>query len=218
MLIPLAVFFSAPGSKEVKYSDAQRRQINRWFWRSAFSRRYSSGVIRNLNTDIGEMRKLKAGEKSTLGDFQVYLEDGFFFSTFGMGNVNTKTFILMLAQNQPLSFSSGAPVDLAKTLKESNRTEFHHLMPKDFLKQSKQTDISDTLLVNMCFMSRADNRYLGGEAPSVYRKKMQGQEKEILAHALCPDSLFKDNYDNFLIDRNELLFAAAETLCETELA
>ncbi|MHC2367438.1 hypothetical protein ACVIQT_002086 [Bradyrhizobium diazoefficiens] len=109
MLIPLAVFFAVPGTKEVKYTDEQRAQINRWFWRSAFSRRYSSGVIRNLNTDIEEMRKLKDGQASALGEFNYSIEPNFFLeNTFGMGNVNTKTFILMLAQQKPLSFISGA--------------------------------------------------------------------------------------------------------------
>jgi len=214
MLIPLAVFFSAPGSKEVKYTDAQRIQINLWFWRSAFSRRYSSGVIRNLNTDIAEMQKLKAGQTSTLGDFGVVFDETFFMNTFGMGNVNTKTFLLMLAQHTPLSFVSGAPIDLAKTLKESNRTEFHHLMPKDFLKQSGQADFGDSMLANMCFMSRSDNRHLGGLAPSEYRKKMGPNVKEILKHALCPETLFDDHYEEFFIDRAGMLTAVAKDLCD----
>jgi len=46
--VPLAVFFAGEGNQEIKYTDEQRRAINRWFWRSAFSRRYSAGVLRNL--------------------------------------------------------------------------------------------------------------------------------------------------------------------------
>src|SRR5262249_15637302 len=102
MLVPLSVFFSVSGNKEASYTDAQRQQINRWFWRSAFSKRYGSGVIRNLNADIAEMRRLQNSEKSALGDFEVSISADFFLSnTFGMGNVNTKTFILMLAQSKP---------------------------------------------------------------------------------------------------------------------
>lgn len=219
MLIPLAVFFATPGNKEFKYSDAQRSQINRWFWRSAFSRRYSSGVIRNLNTDIAEMQKLRNGNPSALGDFGSApdLDEAFFLlNTFGMGNVNTKTFLLMLAQYNPLSFISGAPVDLAKTLKESNRSEFHHLMPRDFLKLTKQAglEFNDSLLANMCFLSRVDNRQLGGQAPSKYRTRIEGNIDEILEHALCPKSLFKDDYENFIAERSTMLSKAAKHLCQ----
>jgi hypothetical protein len=48
VLVPLSVFFAVEGNQEIKYTDEQRRAINRWFWRSAFSRRYSAGVLRNL--------------------------------------------------------------------------------------------------------------------------------------------------------------------------
>jgi hypothetical protein len=215
MLIPLAVFFAVPGNKELKYTDAQRAQINRWFWRSAFSRRYSSGVIRNLNTDIAEMRKLKEGHASALGEFTYSIESGFFVeNTFGMGNVNTKTFILMLAQQKPLSFISGSPIDLAKTLKQSNRTEYHHMMPRDFLRQSGQTIMNDSVLANMCFLSRADNRDLGGVAPSEYRKKMAQNTSEILDRTLSDQTLlFSDDYLTFLNDRTGRLVDFAKTLC-----
>src|ERR1700730_7776997 len=216
MLIPLAVFFAVAGNKELKYTDAQRQQINRWFWRSAFSRRYSSGVIRNLNNDIEEMRKLREGKASSLGDFNYVIDDDFFLgNTFGMGSVNTKTFILMLAQQKPLSFISGSPIDLAKTLKHSNRTEYHHMMPRDFLKKTGQTaTVNDSVLANMCFLSRADNRDLGGVAPSEYRKKMANNTKEILQRALGDEArLFSDDYLKFLDDRVNRLVAFAAGLC-----
>jgi hypothetical protein len=217
MLVPLSVFFSVSANKEASYTNAQRQRINRWFWRSAFSKRYGSGVIRNLNADIAEMRRLQNSEKSALGDFEVNISVDFFLSnTFGMGNVNTKSFILMLAQSTPLSFISGSPIDLAATLKESNRAEFHHLMPKDFLKSSNQTIPGDSVLANYCFMSRADNRKLGGVAPSIYQVRMARNVEDILAQALCPTELFEDKYRVFLTQRAGMLVDAALDLCQVE--
>ena len=119
------------------------------------------------------------GRDSTLGDFLTPISSKFFIeNTFGISNVNTKTFILMLASENPRSFVSGARVDLKVTLKEANRTEFHHLMPRNFLKESKQNRIFDeSALANFAFMSRADNRRLGGDAPSVYRAKGLSRNK-----------------------------------------
>lgn len=114
---------------------------------------------------------------------------------FGMGDVNTKSFILMLAQEQPRSFVSGAPIDLTEKLKESNRLEFHHLMPRAFLKASGQNQSNESVLCNFAFLSRVDNRDLGCVAPSSYRAKMALNWEEILASALCPESLFADNYE-----------------------
>lgn len=215
VLVPLSVFFAAVGTRETSYTDEQRRRINRWFWRVAFTKRYSSGVLRNLKTDIDEMRKLREGEPSQLGEFSASVPAEFFLeNTFGMGNVNTKTFILLLAQHAPLSFASGVPVDLADRLRSGNRTEFHHLMPRAFLTRTEQKKPSANALANFAFLSRADNRILGGEAPSRYRRRMPTDIDEILLHALCPKSLFDDNYESFAIERAFILAEVANVLCE----
>lgn len=217
LLVPLSVFFATKGTKEAAYNNNQRSQINRWFWRSAFSRRYSSGVIRNLNTDILEILKLKNKNESALGNFQIAVSPDFFLeNAFGMGNVNTKTFILMLAQNSPLSFISGARVDLAKTLKAANRAEFHHLMPRAFLRETDQQEIFDSVLANFCFLSRSDNRALGGEAPSGYKSKMAENVDEIISSAICPKSVFSDDFESFVRERADMLAVCAQGLCESD--
>jgi hypothetical protein len=213
ILVPLSVFFAIEGNKERSYSDEQRRAINRWFWRASFARRYSSGTLRNLKTDIDEMAKLRDGKPNDLGAFAVGLDAKFFTeSGFVLGTVNTSTFILMLAQAAPLSFVSGAPVNLADKLKASNRTEFHHLMPRAFLQKSGQGKGKESILANMAFMSRADNRTLGGVAPSAYQAKITGDVHTILEHAICPDILFSDNYDDFVRARVEMLSRRAAEL------
>lgn len=215
LLVPLSVFFAVRGNAEASVTDAQRRVINRWFWRTSFSKRYSSGVLRNLNTDIEQMALLRERGESALGEFSISIDPSFFVeNTFGFNNVNTKTFILMLASYGPRSFISGAPVDLAKTLKDANRTEFHHLMPKAFLKSSKKTGWDESILANFAFLSRADNREIGGVAPSIYRKKMPIDVTEILIAALASEVLFSDDYTKFVEDRAEKLAKAAAHLCD----
>jgi hypothetical protein len=214
VLVPLSVFFAVEGNQEIKYTDDQRRAINRWFWRTAFSKRYSAGVLRNLKSDIDDMEKLRDGKPNTLGTFPVAVPKEFFIdNVFGMGNVNTKSFILMLAQAGPRSFISGTPVNLSEKLKDSNRTEFHHLMPRSFLKSSGQTGVNDSILANFAFLSRVDNRQLGGVAPSAYKSKMAQNFEEILGAALCPFSLFDDDYEAFLSARTKLLTDMAVKLC-----
>lgn len=98
-LVPLAVFFAV---KSVSVTDAQRSALVKWFWRSCFSRRYSAGVIRNLNKDIEEAAALREGRSSMLADFPASVDKEFFEQTFTIGTVNTRTFILLLAHERPL--------------------------------------------------------------------------------------------------------------------
>ena len=186
-----------------------------WFWRTCFSRRYSSGVLRYLKEDITAMLQLKGGQASNLGKFSADVSDKFFLTNnFRVSNVNTKTFVLLLCQESPLSFVSGTPIDLAVKLKNYNKTEFHHTMPKKFVETLGETKHSVNALANFSFVSRAENRHLGGDAPSIYKAKMGSDPDNILKKSLCPNNLFDDDYDAFVLERAKLLAEAAKLLLE----
>ena len=214
LLVPLAVYFAAKDSKTVKVSNDQRAQLLRWFWRACFSRRFSAGVLRNLNRDVSEVQKLRAGKPSTLAEISWSMDEDFFIDTrFTVSSVTTKTFILLLAQQTPLSFVSGAPVDLGEVLRHYNRKEFHHLYPQSHLKLAGLVSAEINRLANFAIISAADNKILGGVAPSKYRKHMDSSKTpEILKSALTPNSLFDDNYEAFLRARSQLLLAEATRL------
>lgn len=213
VLVPLSVFFAVPGNEQVQYNDTQRRTLLKWFWRCCFSRRYSSGVLRNLKVDIEEVAKLKKRQKSDLGAFSVTVKDDFFsYNAFRVNNVNTKTFVLMLAQQDPLSFVSGSRISLEDVLRDYNRNEFHHLYPRSYLRDKQTDPYNENCLANFCFMSKVDNQRLGGAAPSIYRKKMPEEVDAILERALCPSSLFKDDFKTFVSARSAWLTRTALAL------
>lgn len=206
MLVPLTVFFAARDGVDVAVTDSQRAELVRWFWRGCFGRRYSSGVLRNLNRDITEARKLRAAGASVLADIPFAVNEEWFINNkFTMGAVNTKTFILLLAQARPLSFVSGAPVDLSQVLQNYNRSQFHHLNPRQFLAASGVSPDDMNRLANFAIISAADNRTLAGDPPSTYRVKMPTAVQSILNGALCPQELFHDDYDAFLHIRAQQL-------------
>ena len=212
LLVPLTVFFAVSGGKELVVTSDQRAKLLRWFWRASFTRRYSSGVIRYLEEDIKAMLQLKGGQASNLGDFKVTgFGHDFFIGTFGLNSVNTKTFILMLAQMNPLSFVSGNPVNLQATMKEYNKAEFHHLMPKAFLKEKGIVEGVNSL-VNFAFISKGDNKKLGGAAPSIYKAKMATNLDDILGRALVPSIIFGDDFHKFISERLALLTDFANKL------
>lgn len=213
-LVPLSVYFAVAGGKSVKLTDPHREELERWFWRTCFSRRYSAGVLRNLNRDIEEAAKLRDGATSALADFSASVDADFFTDQrFNVSTVHSKTFVLLLAQHAPLSFVSASSIGLAAVLQAYNRNEFHHLYPRAYLKGLGTSTEDMNRLANFVFMSSQDNKTLGGVAPSVYKAKMNNPKiADILAHAICPDSLFNDDYSAFLSDRAAMLADAATAL------
>lgn len=214
MLVPLTVFFADEDGKEVTLNDGQRHALVRWFWRSCFSKRFSGAVLRNLKRDLIEARNLRASGSSKLADIAVEVEDDWFQENrFTIGSVNTKTFILALAQTSPRSFVSGAKVNLGEVLSKYNRGEFHHLYPQRFLKSEGRGIRDINRLANFAVISAADNKTLGGRAPSEYKANMNhGNLSSVLSSATVPESLFDDDYDAFLIARASQLAELARKL------
>lgn len=214
VLVPLCVFFAHEKGKSRTLTDNQRATLVKWLWRSFFSRRYSAGVLRNLKRDIEECLKLRANKPSALADITASVDTDFFTEKrFSVAAVDTKTFVLLLVDASPLSFVSGSPVALSDVLSKYNRSEFHHLTPQAFLAKSGIPTAQVSVLANFAMISAADNKVLGGVAPSAYRGKMPATKvSEILSHAICPDVVFEDDYESFLTARSQMLVDAANSL------
>jgi hypothetical protein len=215
ILIPLSVFFSTEKEQDTHPDMGQHATLLQWIWRTFFTRRYSKR-LEQLNQDIKEVLKLKKRDKSSLGDFERSVEARFFTDgAFNIRNVNTKTFILLLASEGPLDFISGSAIALGSVLRECNKKEFHHIYPKAFLERSGTPKASVDSLVNLCLLPRASNNRISGQSPSQYRALMPPDGpnvKKILDRALCPSDIFHDDYSRFATERAELLVRKARDL------
>lgn len=218
LLIPLSVFFAVHQNSFTPDCE-QKKRLVKWFWKSCFSNRHRSTDC--LNKDIEEIIKLKDQQidQSEIDTFDVELEPEFFTKNFfNIEKAITKTFILLLAQNNPLSFVSGTSISLSKVLRDCNENQFHHIYPKAFLTSLKSLanlNYNPDCLANICFMSRADNIRLAGDAPSIYKKKMKSDPSflyKILESSFCPHSIFNDDFDSFIKERAFLLYEQAKKL------
>jgi len=214
LLVPLAVFFASPGKKGVKLKDGQRETLERCFWKACFSRRFSAAVLRNLKRDITEMKALREKAASSLDSITASVDRDYFLDqSFTIGTVHTKTLILLLANRGPRSFVSGSPVDLGPVLQAYNREEFHHLMPRSFLRNLGFGTGEINRLANFAIISAQDNKILAGDAPSIYKSRMSNTAVDgILESALIPHSIFDDDFDRFLEARAESLAEYAQSL------
>jgi hypothetical protein len=211
-LIPLTAFFAGPEGEQFSLTNAQVETLKTWFWRSVFSRRYSSATKRNLETDIREAKKLRE-EASNLGQFDSAVSPTLFADRrFIAGTVDTKAFILMLAAGAPKSIVNGGDVQIGRVLAAGNKSEFHHLYPQAYLKKAGVDPSRVNCLANFCMLSASDNKKVGSKAPSEYREKLAANVDILLPSNLIPPSLFLDDFDRFVDDRSRLLAVAATNL------
>ncbi|TIS61283.1 MAG: DUF262 domain-containing protein [Mesorhizobium sp.] len=212
MLIPLVAFFEGAEEEQYSLSDSQVKTLKEWFWRVSYARRYSSGTKRNLENDIAAARVLRKDGVSTLGNFDSAVTAASFTDRkFIGGTVDTKTFVLLLANQKPRSLVNGSNVHISKVLNAGNRAEFHHLFPQAFLRGKGVDPVAINSLVNFCILSAADNKKVGSKAPSEYRSKLVAEIDQVLASNLIPKSLFDDDFEKFRTDRADLLVHAADS-------
>lgn len=214
MIVSLVKFFGSDRQNGVLYTDKQRKQLIKWFWRCCFSRRYSSGVNSAHQSDLTAMTKLRDNEDFDASSFKCDISTDFFTGNqFNVNTVNTKTFIAMLASKTPLSFISGAKVDLSITLKQSSTKEFHHIFPDKYLQRCGKAKKEIFPLANFCFLNNADNQKIKDKAPNDYVHMMNSDSiPTILESAICPPNTFEMPYEDFIKVRSTLLLEYANKL------
>lgn len=217
-LIPLTAFFAGPEEQQTSLTNEQVETLKTWFWRSVFSRRYSSATKRNLEADIREAKRLRDGT-SVLGQFESTVSPTLFSDRrFIAGTVDTKAFILMLAVHSPKSIVNGGDVHVGKVLAAGNKSEFHHLFPQAYLRKKGLDPADVNCLANFCMLSASDNKKVGSKAPSEYRDKLASNVDLLLPTNLIPPSLFNDDFPVFVEERSKLLVAAANQLMNRQPA
>ena len=184
---------------------------HRWYWRSCFSRRYSSGVNRAYATDIASMDALKANSDTDIAKFTPDIGAEFFIENrFNIQAVNTKIFISLLANLKPLSLLSGSSIKLEDALLRCNRNEFHHIFPKNHLISDPAFLLTNSL-ANFCFLSSADNQSIKDKPPGVYASNIPpAQRSAIEAQAGLPTGWEKMSFGDFLQARSEILLGEAK--------
>lgn len=213
IIVPLSTFFATTSADGVNYSDQQRSKLIRWFWRSVFTRRFSSDVSERQANDIREMRSLKDDDSHEFRFPTFEIKFDFRKSRFSAGTANSKALVLMLANRNPHSFLSGATIDASKVLKKGSRHEFHHIFPRKHLEKlgAEARDINS--LANICFLTRSDNNTIKAKAPDVYFDEMSENSRDVyLNEALCEYSDRKLSFEEFLDIRTKRLTELAFSL------
>lgn len=200
-----------------------REQLERWFWRVAFSERYSGASQTRMSEDAVWIRSLL--EKGTEYENQfslsieTLLQSSMRYTTSAVRN----GVVCILNLQQPLHFQSGARISLTgDEFTKFNVAEKHHIFPVGFLRKLglKTSDVH--LLPNFCFIPSELNRWIGDKPPSQYMEYIRqeyGDEHfmKVMRSHLIPvgddSGIWTDNYSRFLRQRSELLLREIRKRC-----
>ena len=167
MLVPLVRFFAA----NLKPNASQRKDLRRWFWHCAFTQRYKAGTNRLVMEDLSNMVILAGGGDPFAG-LKAVVDPIQFTKPWRITSTVSKATICLLAQRQPESFPSGAPIDLSTALSAYNARQFHHIYPKAHLSSKGIGFHQSNVVANICMLTAADNNSISDSAPEDYFPKI----------------------------------------------
>lgn len=220
IMAPLCYFFFLNGGKRLGQDKIQKLQ--KYFWLSVFSERYSSSQNTRTKEDVINMVKLIGNAGVNLFDYYdstinkgVILETDMSFS-FSFA----KTILCFLASKTPKEFRNNEFVKLDQTFGESNQKQLHHIFPINYIKKrygserNFKTEIKPYIntIANISLISKGSNREIWDNNPSSYFsvfEKENGQIKQALRSHLIGDlddfGIKTDDFHRFIEKRAELI-------------
>ncbi len=194
-------------------------KLARWYWSGVLGELYGGAVETRMANDYDELLKWFENDENlprTVRDASFQPER---FNTLRTRNSAAYKGINVLVLRE------GAKDWFWKaTIQELDAFEIgldiHHIFPQDWcMKQGIGREVYDCIL-NKTPISYKANRKIGGVAPSEYLPKIQSEhqvqlsdeemDKVLSTHALSPDLLRADNFEDFIEDRRRRLLALIE--------
>lgn len=216
-LVPLSRFFA----KSKRTTPDQIEILKRYFWRTSFSDRYSSGqTTAKMDADIEFINKVLDYDFSELNKYSTSVSsDDLLQTQFSKANPLTRAFLLLSAQHKPLDLANGRKIDIGTSLSSFNRKQYHHVFPNSFLSKRGEPKSRRFTVVNFCFLPADSNKKISSKSPSDYFANIvpASNKAEILKSNLLPtdeDIYTKDDYDSFLEKRVSLLLSAISELAK----
>ena len=207
LLAPLAYFYSKNDRRQP--DNDQVRQLGRFFYRAAFSRRYSSAVETKMNQDLRLMEEIAAGRPVDIAAaIPLPNESEEYFvrqmmEDFRSSDAFAKAVLCIMAERGPKRLNDNSPVELDNSyLHIATSRNYHHFFPKSRVKENPRANA----LANIVFVDDYLNkRVIGSKMPSDYIGKFRRENPDIVgaldSHFIALDdfvSAGKDDFKKFL--------------------
>jgi hypothetical protein len=222
-ILPVLAYYFYYGKTRKVSSPKHREQLERWFWRVAFSERYSGASQTRMTEDAAWIRDLiekgKEVEHSITINLSSLIDGSMTYSASAIRN----GVLCILNLRQPLHFENATRIQIeGEHFVNFIRPERHHIFPVSFLEAQGRSRKEVHLIPNFCFIPQELNVQISNQAPSIYMqelKDLHGQEhfERVMNSHLIPtdedSGIWNDNYDRFVRQRAQLLINEIKRRC-----
>jgi hypothetical protein len=218
LIIPLsAIFAYLKRTQGNVVLQAAWPKLERWYWCSVFSQRYSSQIEYSSAQDFEQVIHWISG-----GDLPAVVRAFNFRSDYlqeitSIRNVIYKGVLCLICRGHAKDFGGGG--ELSIDLVYETRQDHHHVFPTAAAGKLGIKDPRVNTLVNKTLISASVNRSIGGRLPSQYVQNLQSKIPEVnfddvlASHEINAELLKADRWDEFVQDRRERIRKLIEKVC-----
>lgn len=216
-LIPLSAICAFIGKKNVNNPNVVQI-LTRWYWCGIFGEMYGANTEARFARDMEDIIDEINGKSNISRTV-----NSAFFSATRLLTLQTrqsaayKGIIALLYKEKCEDFIQGTTIDTVKQMMQS--PDIHHIFPERYCEEIGVSKQQYNCIINKTLLFPETNRSIGGNAPSIYIKKIiksvKGLTEEQLksrieSHAINYDYLIHDDFHNYFIDRAKRLLDLLE--------
>lgn len=220
MIAQLAYLFY--NSKSKALNSTSKKLVDRWFWQSALSERYTAYRDTTMEEDKRKIFDPIIKSEDCKINFPLTLSiEKLKSAKIGTKSALRNSFFCMLSRKHPEHFKNNTPITLDYTLcSQYHNSEKHHIFPRAFLKNIRHDGVNKIL--NFCFIPAELNKEITKKSPSDYFDRYAEENphfEDALKTHLIPNGSFikNDDFDKFLDARADLVFEEFEHLVGNEI-
>jgi hypothetical protein len=213
-LIPMAAICAALGAQMDQHGNKQK--LLRWYWCGVFGELYGSANETRFGLDLPGVAQWIAG-----GEEPRTVRDASFAPTRLLSLQSRlaaayKGLAALLMQQGGRDFITGTPIDLHTYFERS--VDIHHVFPRKWCEEAKLPREKWNSVVNKAPLAAETNRSIGGDAPTIYLKRIETSKKVgaaaldsfLSSHCMPIRALRSDNFDAFIQQRARSLLGLIE--------
>ena len=207
-IIPLAAICAVLGPSKCNEPNTTKI-LTRWYWCGILGEMYGGANETRYANDIEDVVNEVYGKPS----LNRTVNAAFFSSTRLLTmqsrlSAAYKGVMALLYKEKCRDFMNDTTIDLVNSMITS--PDIHHIFPQKYCEKIKIKRLKYNSVVNKTPILPETNRAIGGDAPSIYTKrilkKVEGLSEEDLrarieSHHINYDALVADDFDTYFIDR-----------------
>ena len=213
-LIPLSAICAYLEARTTQHGVKQK--LLRWFWSGVLGELYGGANESRFAMDIQDVIAWidGGGEPRTVRDAN--------FAPTRLLSLQSrlaaayKGLAALLMKHGGRDFISGTPIDLNTYF--NNAIDIHHVFPRAWCENQKLPKEKWNSLVNKAPLAAGTNRFISGDAPSVYLSRIQKAKQVdpdslntfLSSHAIPVHPLRSDDFDTFIRERAAVLLTLIE--------